>query len=359
MYLIKPERNGEWIYDPGLSMALQVYVKDHLFLDEDVLFPYMMQPVVQIGKFQNAYEEVNQPYMDEHGIKIVRRDTGGGAIYLDDRNMSFCFLFDGDTEDIYGNYEKFYAPAIRALEKLGVKGLEQKGRNDLTLNGKKISGAAMTLEKGRIYGGYSLMLDANYEAMTAVLNPNQKKIQSHGIQSVRSRVDSIRPHLAPEFQSMSVWDFTDFMICELMGVEHVDQAKRYELTDEDWAHIDKLAAEKYNKWEWNYGRFQEFEYQVTERFPAGTVSIGLEVKQGLISEIRITGDFFGKEDMKAVEECLKGVRLRKDDLLEALGQFQLTDYFGLLTAGELVGFILSIPNEPVETTVSGKQPQLD
>ena len=91
MYLIESKRNGEWIYDPGMVMALQEYVKDYIFLDDDVLFPYMMQPAVQIGKFQNAYEEINQPYMDEHGIKMIRRETGGGAIYLDDQNMSFSF----------------------------------------------------------------------------------------------------------------------------------------------------------------------------------------------------------------------------------------------------------------------------
>src|SRR5699024_3284549 len=186
MYLIESKRNGEWIYDPGMAMALQEYVKDHIFLDDDVLFPYMMHPVVQIGKFQNAYEEVNQPYMDAHDIKIVRRESGGGAIYLDDRNMSFCFLFNG-VNDIYGNYGRLYEPAVKALKKLGVDNVEYKGRNDLVLDGRKISGAAMTLQKGRVYAGYSLLLDPDYEAIASVLNPNQKKIESHGIQSVRSR----------------------------------------------------------------------------------------------------------------------------------------------------------------------------
>src|SRR5690625_6239061 len=99
MYLIDSMRNGEWIYDPGMSMALQDYVKEHLFLDDDILFPYMMQPAIQIGKFQNAYEEINQPYMDKHNIKLIRRETGGGAIYMDDQNMSFSFLFTGRSEE--------------------------------------------------------------------------------------------------------------------------------------------------------------------------------------------------------------------------------------------------------------------
>ncbi|QKY68409.1 lipoate--protein ligase [Lentibacillus sp. CBA3610] len=340
MYLIDSKRNGEWIYDPGMTMALQEFVKDHIFLDDDVLFPYMMHPVVQIGKFQNAYEEINQPYMDEHDIKILRRESGGGAIYLDDRNMSFCFLFDG-SNDIFGNFARLYEPAIKALEKLGVDNPEYQGRNDLVLDGKKISGAAMTMQQGRVYAGYSLLLDPDYEAIASVLNPNQKKIESHGIGSVRSRVGAIRPHLAPEYQDMTVWEFTDYMICELLGVNDISEAKRYELTPEDWAGVDKIAAEKYHNWDWNYGRFNQFEYRLTERFPIGTINAGLTIEHARIAEIQITGDFFGTNDIKEIEKALTGVRLRKDDLLNAMKRYDLTGYFGNLTKEEFVSFILS------------------
>lgn len=340
MYLIMPERNGKWVYDPGTCMALQVYVKDNLLPGEEVLFPYMMEPAIQIGKFQNAYEEVNQPYLDEHGIKIVRRDTGGGAIYLDDRNMSFCFLFRGDN-NIFGNYQKLYEPAIKALEKLGVKNLEQSGRNDLTIDGKKVSGAAMTLENGRIYCGFSLLLDPNYEAMVAALNPNQKKIKSHGIKSIRSRVGAIRAFLGAEHQGIDVWEFTDYMICELLGIERIDDAKRYVLTEEDWENIDRLAAEKYNNWDWNYGQFQRFELAVTERFPIGTISFGLTVTHGKISELKITGDFFGKKEIVDIESALIGVRLKEADLIAALKAFDLTDYFGELSAEQIANVILN------------------
>src|SRR5699024_1044930 len=187
MYLIEPKRDGKWQDDPGIAMAIQDYAKNHIFLDEDILFIYTTQPSIQIGKYQNAYEEINQTYMDAHNIKLVRRETGGGAIYLDNQNMSFCFLFN-DNQEIYGNYKYLYQPVMEALNTMSVAQPEQKGRNDLLLNNKKISGAAMAVHKGRVHAGYSLLLDPDYEAMLAVLRPNQKKINSHGIQSVRSRV---------------------------------------------------------------------------------------------------------------------------------------------------------------------------
>lgn len=342
MYLIEPKRDGKWIYDPGVSMAIQEYVKDHVFLDDDVLFPYMMQPAVQIGKYQNAYEEVNQPYMDEHDIRLIRRATGGGAIYMDDQNMSFCFLFN-DTESLDRNYAALYEPAIQALKNLGIDEtlLGQKGRNDLELDGKKISGAAMAIQNGRIYAGYSLLLDPNYEAMVEVLTPNQKKIQSHGIQSVRRRVGSIRPYLAEQYRDMTVWDFTDYMICQLLGIDDVSEAKRYEFTAEDWDGIDKIAAEKYNNWDWNYGHFKQFEYRLTERFPIGTMTLGLTIEHAKIAQLQITGDFFGSKDVHDLEQLLIGTRLRKDDLLKQLENVDLTAYFGQLTKENFVAFLLS------------------
>lgn len=340
MYLIEPKRNEKWVFDPGVNMALQEYVKDELFLDDDVVFPYMMHPAVQIGKYQNAYEEVNQAYMEENNIQIVRRETGGGAIYLDDQNMSFCFLLSGDL-NIYGNYERLYEPVVQALEKLGISGIKQEGRNDLILDGKKISGAAMTVQSGRVYAGYSLLLDPNYEVMTSVLNPNAKKITSHGIQSVRSRVGSIRSHLSSTYQHMTVWDFTEYILCELLEIEKLTDAKRYVLTDEDWDRIDKITKDKYHNWDWNYGRFQQFSYERTARFSAGTIQVGLEITFGKVSAIQFFGDFFGTKDKQDIEQALTGIRLKKEDLLQALLPFHLNDYFGHITTEAFVDFLLS------------------
>lgn len=342
MYLIESKRDGEWILDPGLAMAFQEYLKEEIVLDEAILMPYIMQPTVQIGKFQNAYEEINAPYLEANDIKVVRRETGGGAIYLDDRNMSFSFLFNDDSQNIYGNYKKLYAPAVEALKKLGVDQVVQEGRNDLVVDGKKVSGAAMTLYKDRIYAGFSLLTDPNYEAMIAALNPNQKKITSHGIKSIRSRVGSLRDYFNDSYKTMTLDDFTSYMICALMDVDTIDQAKRYELTTEDWQKIDQINREKYSHWDWNYGRFKSFENHLVARIDkVGTLRIDMKLAHAKIDEIQITGDFFGQKEIKALEVHLTGTRLEKSALKDVLGDLHLSDYISNMDQSTFIKLIMS------------------
>ena len=242
MYLIEPIRNGKYIDDGAVNLAMQVYINNNIFLDEDILLPYYCQPKVEIGRFQNTAVEINQDYVDENNIKVVRRDTGGGAVYVDDGAVNVCCILEQDTS-IYGDFQRFYRPAIQALHNLGATDVIQSGRNDLALNEKKISGAAMTLLNNRIYGGYSLLLDVDYDAMVNVLKPNRKKIESKGIKSVRARVGQIRDALDPKYQDITIHEFKDLMIRQIMGIDDIKDAKRYELTDEDWAGIDQLVAE--------------------------------------------------------------------------------------------------------------------
>ncbi|KKI65276.1 lipoate--protein ligase [Staphylococcus cohnii] len=340
MYLIEPIRNGEYITDGAVNTAMQVYVSQNIFLDDDILLPYYCDPKVEIGRFQNTAVEINQDYIDEHGIQVMRRETGGGAVYVDRGAVNMCCLLQNDNS-IYGDFQKFYEPAIQALHNLGATEVVQSGRNDLEINGKKISGAAMTLINGRIYGGYSLLLDVDYEAMIKVLKPNRKKIESKGIKSVRSRVGSIRDNLAIEYQNITIHEFKDLMIKQLLGLDDINDVKRYELSEADWHAIDGMVAKKYKNWEWNYGRSPRYEYNRDAKLAAGTIDITLAVEQGRIVACRIYGDFFGQGEINEVEQQLIGVRVVKADLLDALSEIDIPYYFGKTSAEELVELILS------------------
>ncbi|ADC86402.1 MULTISPECIES: lipoate--protein ligase [Staphylococcus] len=340
MYLIEPIRNGKYIADGAVNLAMQVYVNQHIFLDEDILLPYYCDPKIEIGRFQNTAIEINQEYVDKHGIQVVRRDTGGGAVYVDKGAVNVCCILEQDTS-IYGDFQRFYRPAIKALHHLGATDVIQSGRNDLTLHGKKISGAAMTVINNRIYGGYSLLLDVDYDAMVQSLNPNRKKIESKGIKSVRARVGNIRDSLAPEYQDITIQAFKDLIIKQIMGIDDISDAKRYTLTDEDWAGIDQLVADKYANWEWNYGHSPRYEYNRNARFACGTIDISLSVTQNRISGCSIFGDFFGQGDIHDVETHLVGTRMVKQDLIARLEDIDLNYYFGSLSAEELTQLILS------------------
>lgn len=340
MYLIEPIRNGEYITDGAVNTAMQVYVSQNIFLDDDILLPYYCDPKVEIGRFQNTAVEINQDYVDEHGIQVMRRETGGGAVYVDRGAVNMCCLLQ-NNHSIYGDFQKFYEPAIMALHNLGATEVIQSGRNDLEINGKKISGAAMTLINGRIYGGYSLLLDVDYEAMIKVLKPNRKKIESKGIKSVRSRVGAIREHLANEYQNITIHEFKDLMIKQLLGLDDINDVKRYELSEADWRAIDEMVTNKYKNWEWNYGRSPRYEYNRDAKLAAGTIDITLAVEHGRIKACRIYGDFFGQGDIREVEKQLIGVRVVKADLFDALSKMDIPYYFGKTSAEELVDLILS------------------
>lgn len=310
MYLIEPIRNGEYITDGAVNTAMQVYVSQNIFLDDDILLPYYCDPKVEIGRFQNTAVEINQDYIDEHGIQVMRRETGGGAVYVDRGAVNMCCLLQNDNS-IYGDFQKFYEPAIKALHNLGATEVVQSGRNDLEINGKKISGAAMTLINGRIYGGYSLLLDVDYEAMIKVLKPNRKKIESKGIKSVRSRVGSIRDNLAIEYQNITIHEFKDLMIKQLLGLDDINDVKRYELSEADWHVIDEMVAKKYKNWEWNYGCSPRYEYNRDAKLAAGTIDITLALNKVVLLHVVFMVIFSDKVRLKKLNSNLLVFELLK------------------------------------------------
>ncbi|AMB94498.1 lipoate--protein ligase [Aerococcus sanguinicola] len=340
MYIIEMKRDGEWIYNGAVAMAMQVYAQNHIFLDEPILFPYMTDPFVQIGRYQNAMEEVNMDYVEANDIQMVRRDTGGGTVYLDRGEINICFLMDSQDTNAFSNFDKMYQPVMQILREIGVDQVEKSGRNDLMVDGKKVSGAAMTMKNGRVYGGYSLLFDVDMDNMVNALRPNQKKIESKGIKSVRSRVGNLRDYVDPEYKDLTSEEFLELILVKTAGVESYDQIKKYQLTDEDWAAIDQMMEEKYANWDWIFGASPRFEYNRNEHFKGGTFDISLAIEQGRIKDCKIYGDFFGSQPISDIESALVGTPLRRQDLLDQLKQFDLSQYFGTITADEIVGLIL-------------------
>ena len=168
---------------------------------------YINDPSIIIGRNQNTIEEVNQAYVEEKGIRVVRRMSGGGAVYHDRGNFSFCFIKNDDGS--FRDFASFTQPVIQALHKMGAKGAELKGRNDLLIEDKKFSGNAMYAKNGRMTAHGTILFDADLEEVTKALKPRKEKFESKGIKSVRSRVTNIKPYVLPEYQKLTTEEFRD------------------------------------------------------------------------------------------------------------------------------------------------------
>ncbi|MDI3270086.1 MAG: lipoate--protein ligase, partial [Bacillota bacterium] len=174
------------LHRPALNLAIEEYLLRQLRSDEDYLFFYNNDPSVIIGRNQNAWEEIDEVFCRAEGIQVVRRLSGGGAVYTDRGNLSFSFITRDDGQS-FMNFKKFTEPVVEALRTLGVPA-ELTGRNDIQVGERKISGNAQYAAGGRLMTHGTLLLSVDLERMTRALQPRAEKFQSKSTKSVRARV---------------------------------------------------------------------------------------------------------------------------------------------------------------------------
>ena len=333
MYFVDNQNN----YDASVNIALETYLVENRLVDEPILLFYINEPSIIIGRNQNTIEEVNQAYVEEKGITVVRRMSGGGAVYHDLGNFSFCFIKDDDGS--FRDFASFTKPVIEALHKMGATSAELQGRNDLLIDGRKFSGNAMYAKNGRMTAHGTIMFKSDLEEVTRALKPNKAKIESKGIKSVRSRVTNIEPYVDEQYKNLSTEEFRDLILLEIFGVEKREDVKEYHLTEEDWQKVYAIREERFGNWDWNYGKSPAFDIKESHKFPFGLVDFRFNVKGGKIVEARIFGDFFGLGDIQDVEQQLIGVKYDRASMSEVLKNIDVNKYFGNVTADDLVGML--------------------
>lgn len=322
------------ITDPKVNLAIEEYILENFGEKDTYLLFYVNSPSIIIGRNQNTIEEINTDYVDEKGISVVRRLSGGGAVYHDEKNLNFSFITKDDGNS-FQNFAKFTQPVVDALNHIGVPA-ELQGRNDLTAEGRKISGNAMFSTKGRMFSHGTLMLDSELEELTKALKVKKIKIESKGIKSIRSRVANISEFLD---EPISMQEFKDLILRYIFDVEDVKDVPQYVLTEEDWKKIHEISENRYQKWEWNYGKSPSFNYQESAKFPGGLVDVRLDVKKGMIENCKIYGDFFGLGNIKELEEALTGVRHNRANIREALDKVDVSHYLGRISKEEFLGLL--------------------
>ncbi|HYE84267.1 MAG TPA: lipoate--protein ligase [Clostridia bacterium] len=318
--------------NPYFNLALEEYLFN---LDDNNNYVLLWQnePTIVIGKNQNTAEEINSEYVKEKGIHVVRRITGGGAVYHDLGNLNFTFINKG-TEKKEFDFKKFTMPIVRALERLGVKA-ELSGRNDITIDRKKFSGNAQYVKLGKVLHHGTLLFNSRMEELTKALKVSEDKFQSKGIKSVRSRVTNIADHLPI---NITVSEFKELLLKYMF--DEANELIEGKLSQSDLDEIDSLMNGKYMSWDWNYGISPEFNVRQGKRFENGKIEVLINVKQGIVQSIKFYGDFFGSGNLDEAEALLTGKRYDEEEIRSALAQINVSDYFKGITEDELLSCII-------------------
>lgn len=291
--------------DPYFNFALEYYLLKELDLGQDVFLFWRTEPTLMIGKHQNTIEEINNAYVKEKGINVVRRITGGGTIYTDPNGWQFSFII---KNQLFGDisFETYTGPVIEALAQLGIDA-EFNNRNDILIEGKKFSGNAQYSDESCTLHHGSLLFDTDLSELVKSITVSDDKIISKGIKSVRDRVTNLGDHMEKKIDSL---EFRDLMLKELL--KNVE--KTYVLTQEDLTRVEEIANDKFKQWDWNYGESPDFNITKSNRLAGGKIEFNLNVNKNLIDDCKIQGDFFCKGDVEDISKALIGCQYKEEEI---------------------------------------------
>ncbi len=298
------------ITDPRLNLALEEFLLRHVRLEEPILLFYVNEPSVILGRNQNVWEEVDWDYVEKNGVSVVRRLSGGGAVYHDEGNLNFSFISTG-SENLH-NFRMFTEPVIRVLNQLGVPA-ELHGKSDIYAGGKKMSGNAQYLSGQRMVSHGTILFNSDLEALLHALNPGQVQIASKAVQSIRAKVTNIIDWL-PEM------DMTVLRKELLTGIfEGYDAIPTYELTEAEWAKVWEMKAARYDTWEWNNGRSPKFTVRKTQN----STQVDISVERGCIKSVNISGEKLNLAEIEQLHTQLVGVRYQRQEITAVLAEQEL------------------------------------
>ena len=316
--------------DPAYNLAFEEIVLSQK-TEGSYLILWQNDNTIVVGQNQNTAAEINREFVEKNNIKVVRRTTGGGAVYHDLGNLNYSFITD-IKDAARMTYTRFTEPMTEALKKLGLNA-EASGRNDIIVDGYKVSGTAQRLLKNRMLFHGTLLFDSDISLISEALNADPLKFQSKSTKSVKARVGNIRSFLNRDMELKDFWDYLKYNL----GGENLTAAK---LTDEELKEVNELKITKYDTWEWNYGRSPKFAVVNKRKWSGGILEIGINVEGGIIKDIKFYGDFLSVTALDEIEEMLKGCKLKENEILEKLKNTELSRYFGIITADEIVETML-------------------
>ena len=318
--------------DPQINLAFEEYVFNQMDQDQSYFLLWQNDNAVIVGKHQNTIEEINQEYIRENDIKVVRRLSGGGAVYHDLGNLNFTFIVNDRGREQF-DFQTFARPLVEALKTLGVNA-EFNSRNDIAIDGKKFSGNSQYAKRGRILHHGTILFNSNLATIQSALKVKKDKIESKGIKSVKSRVTNITDYLD------ETYTMEDFKAALLKAMFANDNLEKITLSNEEIQAIERLKTEKYATWDWNYGKSPQYNLRKERKCDFGLITVLLQVEKGEIKDLHFYGDYFGNGDIQELEALFVGVKPSEAALSKVLINTDLADYINGLDAKTLIDLIL-------------------
>ena len=319
--------------DPYYNLAFEEYVFTQIAGDIPILLLWQNGPAVIVGRYQNTLEEVNYDFIREKGVKVVRRNTGGGAVYHDLGNLNYSFIIPGVASKV--DFKTFTTPVVKALQSQGIPA-EQTGRNDILVDGCKFSGNAQQFKGGRLLHHGTLMFDVNIGDVANVLRVKPGKFKSKASKSVRSRITNLKPF----FHDGAVSDTIAFKTLLLEWFRREYSVDDLVLNEAQLREIEALRDSKYATHEWNYGKSPKADIVRGDFFACGQVEFHFRIEGHKIKSLELTGDFFPSADIEEFEAMFAGADYEREALLEILRSADLSKYLGNVTAEELADVIV-------------------
>jgi lipoate-protein ligase A len=317
--------------DPYFNLASEEFLLTEQSLGQPVIRLWQNSPAVIVGRFQNTLVEINQEFIEQRNIAVVRRITGGGAVYHDFGNVNYTVAQPTGNKVI--DFAQFTKPVIELLAGYGIKA-ENRGRNDIEVEGCKISGGAQTIKDSRVLHHGTLLFAVKLDVLAQALRVKEHKLAMRGVASVRARVGNIVDFMKePAPVDVFLKDLEQYFLRQA-------GSQSYEFSERERAAIQKLRDAKYSRWEWNYGQSPDFNMERTVKYPWGELALFLLVKAGRIEEIGVYGDFFSQHDVGEVFRKLRGASYEEPSLREKIRQMDIAAALPELTEEELIKQLL-------------------
>lgn len=311
--------------NPYYNLAFEEYVLQER-TEGDYLLLWQNDNTIVVGQNQNTEGEINRAFVEAHKINVVRRTTGGGAVYHDLGNLNYSFITGvEDAERL--TMERFTKPIVAALQGLGLQA-EASGRNDILVDGRKVSGTAQRLVRNRILYHGTLLFDSDPSLVEGALRVDPAKFRSKSAKSVRSRIGNIRAALKTD---MTLPEFWAYLKTALAG-----EITPAALAPEELAAVEELKRTKYDTWEWNFGRSPKYDRMNKGWFEGGGLEVRTAVEKGRITGAAFYGDFLAVSPLDGLTAALAGCPFRREAVGEVLDRFPLPELFGGIRREEIL-----------------------